>query len=133
MKSNALVTYSRALVGWRRPCPFRAGEGEFPRPERVCSRSMFLQVLSSGLATGCIYGLVALSFVLVYKATEAVSFMQGELLMVGAFSAVALSAGAGWPLWLAVLAAVAVMALGGALVERLVLRRWVSRISQRCC
>ena len=84
---------------------------------------MFLQVLSSGLATGCIYGLVALSFVLVYKATEAVSFMQGELLMVGAFSAVALSAGAGWPLWLAVLAAVAVMALGGALVERLVLRR----------
>lgn len=84
---------------------------------------MFLQVFTSGLATGCIYGLVALSFVLVYKATEAVSFMQGELLMAGAFAAVALSAGAGWPVWLAVLAAVGVMALAGALAERLVLRR----------
>ena len=54
---------------------------------------MIGQILLSGLATGCIYGLVALSFVLVYKATEAVSFMQGELLMVGAFAAVAAGAG----------------------------------------
>ncbi|TVO68424.1 branched-chain amino acid ABC transporter permease [Denitromonas ohlonensis] len=84
---------------------------------------MILQILLSGIATGCIYGLVALSFVLVYKATEAVSFMQGELLMVGAFAAVALTAAAGWPAWLAVAVAVAGMALAGALVERLALRR----------
>ncbi len=84
---------------------------------------MILQILLSGIATGCIYGLVALSFVLVYKATEAVSFMQGELLMVGAFAAVALTAAAGWPVWLAVAVAVAGMALAGALVERLALRR----------
>ena len=60
-----------------------------------------IQVLTSGIAIGCVYGLVALSFVLIYKATETVSFMQGELLMVGAFAAVALNTGAGWPLWLA--------------------------------
>ncbi|MCZ4303905.1 branched-chain amino acid ABC transporter permease [Zoogloeaceae bacterium G21618-S1] len=84
---------------------------------------MILQILLSGIATGCIYGLVALSFVLVYKATEAVSFMQGELLMVGAFAAVALAAAAGWPMWLAVGVAVVGMALAGALVERLALRR----------
>ena len=84
---------------------------------------MILQILLSGIATGCIYGLVALSFVLVYKATEAVSFMQGELLMVGAFAAVALTAAAGWPVWLAVAVAVVGMALAGALVERLALRR----------
>ncbi|HQU88693.1 MAG TPA: branched-chain amino acid ABC transporter permease, partial [Denitromonas sp.] len=71
---------------------------------------MILQILLSGIATGCIYGLVALSFVLVYKATEAVSFMQGELLMVGAFAAVALTAAAGWPVWLAVAVAVVGMA-----------------------
>ncbi|MBT0960086.1 branched-chain amino acid ABC transporter permease [Denitromonas iodatirespirans] len=84
---------------------------------------MIGQILLSGLATGCIYGLVALSFVLVYKATEAVSFMQGELLMVGAFAAVLLSAAAGWPAWVAVLASVLLLALAGALIERLALRR----------
>jgi branched-chain amino acid transport system permease protein len=34
---------------------------------------------------GCIYGLVALGFVLIYKATELVNFAQGDLLMLGAF------------------------------------------------
>ena len=35
---------------------------------------------------GCIYGLVALGFVLIYKATELVNFAQGDLLMLGAFT-----------------------------------------------
>ena len=45
----------------------------------------FLQVLISGVSQGCIYGLIALGFVLIYKATEAVNFAQGELMMLGAF------------------------------------------------
>jgi len=53
----------------------------------------FVQVLASGVAIGCVYGLVALSFVLIYKATETVSFMQGDLLMLGAFAALGLRAG----------------------------------------
>ncbi|MBS0545287.1 MAG: branched-chain amino acid ABC transporter permease, partial [Proteobacteria bacterium] len=52
-----------------------------------------VQVLISGVALGCVYGLVALSFVLIYKATETVSFMQGELLMAGAFAALGLNLG----------------------------------------
>ena len=82
-----------------------------------------LQVLSSGIAIGCVYGLVALSFVLIYKATATVSFMQGDLLMVGGFAGLALHLTAGWPLAFAVLGAVLAVALLGAGLERLVLRR----------
>ncbi|HET9923106.1 MAG TPA: branched-chain amino acid ABC transporter permease, partial [Methylomirabilota bacterium] len=42
-----------------------------------------LQLALNGLAVGCIYGLVALGFVLIYKATELVNFAQGDLLMLG--------------------------------------------------
>jgi len=41
--------------------------------------------LVGGIANGCVYGLVALGFVLIYKATEAVNFAQGDLMMLGAF------------------------------------------------
>jgi len=96
---------------------------------RLCFAPMttFLQVLVSGIATGCIYGLVALSFVLIYKATETVSFMQGELLMVGAFAVLALNVAAGWPLWIAALAGVAGMVLLGAVLERTVLHRAIGQ------
>ena len=47
----------------------------------------FLQLLISGVAQGCVYALVALGFVLIYKATETVNFAQGDLMMLGAFSA----------------------------------------------
>ena len=45
----------------------------------------FLQLIISGLANGCVYGLIALGFVLIYKATEAVNFAQGDFMMLGAF------------------------------------------------
>ena len=82
-----------------------------------------IQVFASGVATGCVYGLVALSLVLIYKATGAVSFMQGELLMLGAFVVVALHEAAGLPLATAVVLGVAALAACGALLERTVLRR----------
>lgn len=47
----------------------------------------FIQVLISGLSKGCVFGLVALGFVLIYKATEMLNFAQGELMMMGAFVA----------------------------------------------
>jgi len=50
----------------------------------------FIQLIISGSAQDCIYGLIALGFVLIYKATETVSFAQGELMMLGAFCALAL-------------------------------------------
>lgn len=87
----------------------------------------FLQVLSSGIAIGCVYGLVALSFVLVFKATETVSFMQGDLLMLGGFAGLALHRAAGWPLALAALGAVLAVALLGAGLERVALRRAIGQ------
>ncbi|HEY0878618.1 MAG TPA: branched-chain amino acid ABC transporter permease [Zeimonas sp.] len=81
-----------------------------------------LQLLVSGIAQGCIYGLIALGFVLIYKATETVSFVQGELMMLGAFLGLALIAGFGFPFWLAVLAAVAAMMLFGIALEFTVIR-----------
>ncbi len=47
---------------------------------------MFWQLFISGVALGCVYALIALGFVLIYKATEVINFAQGEFMMVGAFS-----------------------------------------------
>jgi branched-chain amino acid transport system permease protein len=44
-----------------------------------------LQLIVSGAAIGCIYALIALGFVLIYKATETVNFAQGDLMMIGGF------------------------------------------------
>ena len=44
-----------------------------------------IQLIIDGVASGCIYGLVALGFVLIYKATETINFAQGDILMLGAF------------------------------------------------
>ena len=81
-----------------------------------------LQVLVSGIAQGCIYGLIALGFVLIYKATEAVSFAQGELMMLGAFLGFGLLTLAGLPFWLVVPSVIVAMALFGILAERVVIR-----------
>jgi branched-chain amino acid transport system permease protein len=81
-----------------------------------------LQLVISGIAQGCIYGLIALGFVLIYKATETVSFAQGELMMLGAFCGLSLVTVLGLPFWLAAVATVALMAVFGLLVERAIIR-----------
>ena len=81
-----------------------------------------LQIIISGIAQGCIYGLIALGFVLIYKATETVSFAQGELMMLGAFGGLACMTLLGFPFWLAVPCAVLAMAVIGVLLERVVIR-----------
>ncbi|HEX7439203.1 MAG TPA: branched-chain amino acid ABC transporter permease [Caldimonas sp.] len=73
--------------------------------------SQWLQYVASGLTAGAIYALVALGFSIIYNASRAINFAQGEFVMIGGMSAVTL-VGAGLPLAaavpLAVLAAVAV-------------------------
>ena len=71
-----------------------------------------LQLFVGGLANGCVYGLIALGFVLIYKATEQVNFAQGDMMMLGAFVALALGneAHGDLPFWLACIGAVVVMA-----------------------
>ncbi|MEY4284324.1 MAG: branched-chain amino acid ABC transporter permease [Betaproteobacteria bacterium] len=81
-----------------------------------------LQVIFNGLAQGCIYGLIAMGFVLIYKATETVSFAQGDLMMLGAFCGLALTQWMGWPYWLGVPSALVAMAISGWLIELAVIR-----------
>ena len=82
----------------------------------------FVQLVISGVALGCIYGLIALGFVLIYKATETVNFAQGELMMLGAFCGLAGATLLGFPFWVSVLGTLAAMAVIGVLTERLVIR-----------
>lgn len=84
--------------------------------------SLFLEYSLVGIASGGMYALIALGFVLVFKGTGVFNFAQGELMMVGAyvFFAVTQLAGAHWSLGL--LAAVAAGFGLGALVERFMLR-----------
>lgn len=84
----------------------------------------FFQLVISGLANGCVYGLIALGFVLIYKATEAVNFAQGDFMMLGAFICLGLTNDAymGMNFWLAVPIAIGLMALFGYLFDVTILR-----------
>lgn len=81
-----------------------------------------LQILLSGVAQGCIYGLIALGFVLIYKATETVSFAQGDVMMVGGFAALMLLNVMGLPLAVALPLAIAGMGAMGWGLERTFIR-----------
>jgi len=85
----------------------------------------FLQVLIIGLGQGCLYGLIALGFVLIYKATEIINFAQGDLLMLGAFFAVTYMGILGLPYWLGFLLTIISMAVFGYLLDMLVIRSMI--------
>lgn len=82
----------------------------------------FIQVLISGLSKGCVFGLVALGFVLIYKATEMLNFAQGELMMMGAFVAFTFINLAGLPFVVGFAIALAAMFGFGMALERGALR-----------
>ena len=83
---------------------------------------VIVQLLISGISLGCIYALIALGFVLIYKATETVNFAQGELMMLGAFAGLVLMTVLGWSFWLAAPVAVVLMFGLGIGLERAVIR-----------
>lgn len=85
--------------------------------EPMASLGPVLQYVASGIAIGAIYALVALGFVLIFKATEVVNFAQGELMMIGAFLALTFINVLGLPYWPAFLCTLAGMALFGVLLE----------------
>jgi branched-chain amino acid transport system permease protein len=74
-----------------------------------------LQLLFTGLGIGAVYALVALGFVLIFRATNVVNFAQGEFSMVAAYLMVVFAVDLGWPYWLSFLLAIGGMALLGAL------------------
>ena len=74
-----------------------------------------LQLFFTGLGIGAVYALVALGFVLIFRATNVVNFAQGEFAMVGAYMMVVLAVDLKWPYGWAFLAAMGGMALLGVL------------------
>jgi branched-chain amino acid transport system permease protein len=83
----------------------------------------FFQLLFQGIALGCIYALVALGFTVIYRASKVINFAQGSLLLVGAYLVSVLATGLHLPFVLAVIAAIALLAAGGAIFQMMVLQR----------
>ena len=77
-----------------------------------------LQFLFTGITVGAIYALVALGFAIIYNASDVVNFAQGEFVMIGAMSTIALSAGDGIPLLPAILLAVLITVAVGLMLQR---------------
>ncbi|MEW6448201.1 MAG: branched-chain amino acid ABC transporter permease [Bacillota bacterium] len=86
---------------------------------------MLFQLLVTGLVVGSIYALVALGFVLIYKASDCINFAQGEFLLIGAYVSLALVATHEVPFLLAVGLTLFMAVLLGVLVERLILRPFI--------
>ena len=82
-----------------------------------------VHVVVSGLATGSIYALMALSLVIIYNATRTLNFAQGEMLMVSTFVGWAAQRVFGLPLVVTLLVAVVAAAVMAWLVERVIIRR----------
>ncbi|RON47650.1 branched-chain amino acid ABC transporter permease [Pseudomonas frederiksbergensis] len=88
--------------------------------------TFFFETLLGGLLAGTMYSLVAIGFVLIYKASGVFNFAQGSMLLFAALTFVSLH-DQGVPFALALLLTVLVMIIGALLIERLVLRPLVNR------
>lgn len=71
----------------------------------------FIQIMISGLSAGSIYALAAVGFTLLWQASQTINFAQGEFVMLPAFFVLALMSVAGFPLWLAIVVAIALSVL----------------------
>lgn len=84
--------------------------------------TFFTQLLVNGLIVGALYGVVAMCFVLIYKATQVVNFAQGEFLLIGAWLCYAAAVEYQLPFWLAFVVTLGFMSLFGFLLQTVVLR-----------
>jgi branched-chain amino acid transport system permease protein len=84
-------------------------------------------LLSNGVLIGLMYSLIALGFVLVYNATDAMNFAQGEFVMIAGLVVVGLFGLLKAPLWLSIVAALVGMVLFGFALERVMLRKLIGR------
>ncbi len=82
----------------------------------------FIQLTLTGLTNGAIFSLVALGFVLIYKASDVINFAQGDFLLVGAYITYGLIVQVGLPWSVSLMLALVVAVALGIVVERLVLR-----------
>jgi len=88
---------------------------------------LVISAIITGLALGSMYGLLALGFHVTYAVSSTVNFAQGSAMMLGAVFCYVLAVKLGWPLPLAALAALALCALYGMLVELVAVRPFARR------
>jgi len=87
----------------------------------------FLEVTLSGLMAGVMYALVALGFVLIFKASGIFNFAQGVMALFAALTLVGLMEKFNFPVWLAIIGTIAVMIALSWLIERVMLRHLVNQ------
>ena len=101
-----------------------AGRGclwiDLPKPRRApcCWLIMLPQLIVSGIATGMLYALIALSMTVVYRATTVVNFGHGDMVAAGAYAVLVFAVGLGMPFAAALALATAVLFLFGVLLQR---------------
>ncbi len=83
---------------------------------------IFVQIIVTGIATGGVYGLIALGFVLIFKATGILNLATGAFMTLGAYICLTVLAQLGAPFWLAFLCTLVFAILLGIVLERLILR-----------
>jgi len=81
--------------------------------------NLFLNQLINGLHVGSIYALIALGYTMVYGIVKLINFAHGDIIMVGAYTAVIVLMALGWSAPVALLAAVVVCVIFGVLIERI--------------
>jgi branched-chain amino acid transport system permease protein len=87
----------------------------------------YVELIINGLLIGSLYSLVAVGFVLIYKASDVINFAQGEFVMFGGFVVAAGLQIYGLPLWAALVLGVVVMGGLGYLVDVIVLKHMIGR------
>jgi branched-chain amino acid transport system permease protein len=91
---------------------------------------LLASALVSGIGLGAMYGLIALGFHVTYTVSRTVNFAQGSAVMLGAVLGYTFMVTLGWPVWLAVLAALGGCAILGLVVERTLVRPFADRGSE---
>jgi branched-chain amino acid transport system permease protein len=89
--------------------------------------NFFFEVLIGGLLSGVMYALVALGFVLIYKASGVFNFAQGAMVFFAALTCVSIISKFGMPLWVAIPLTMVAMIVLGLAIEKLVLRPLVNQ------
>ncbi|MGE0752694.1 MAG: branched-chain amino acid ABC transporter permease [Variibacter sp.] len=88
---------------------------------------MLASALVTGFGLGSMYGLLALGYHVTYAVSNTVNFAQGSTMMLGAVLTFTFGVTLGWPMWLAVIAALLLCAVWGVIVERIAVHPFVVR------
>ena len=88
----------------------------------ILNMEIFVQIIITGIATGGVYGLIALGFVLIFKATGILNLATGAFMTLGAYICLTVLSQLGAPFWLAFLCTLGFAIMLGVVLEKIILR-----------